>query len=67
MQGSKDAGRKWYLLLKAIFINELGMVVSTNDNTVLNWSYSNHRALLAISTDDFLMATSHRSLYALQN
>eukprot|EP00957_Ditylum_brightwellii_P207717 15354239-Ditylum_brightwellii.AAC.1 len=63
MQGLKDAGRKLYLLLKGMCINELGRIVSTYDNTILSWSYNNHKALLAISTDDFLMATSHRSLY----
>ena len=39
------------------------MVVSTYDNAILSWSHNNHKALLALSTDDFLMATSHRSLY----
>eukprot|EP00957_Ditylum_brightwellii_P040829 3090497-Ditylum_brightwellii.AAC.1 len=35
----------------------------TYDNAILNWSYNNHKALLAISTDDFLMVTTYRSLY----
>eukprot|EP00957_Ditylum_brightwellii_P100272 7641899-Ditylum_brightwellii.AAC.1 len=37
-EGSKDAGRKWYLLLKAICFNELDMVVSTYDTAFLSWS-----------------------------
>eukprot|EP00957_Ditylum_brightwellii_P099287 7562839-Ditylum_brightwellii.AAC.1 len=63
IQGFKDAGKKWYLLLKAICINELGMVMSTYDNAILSWTYKKCTALLATSTDDILMATSHRRLY----
>eukprot|EP00957_Ditylum_brightwellii_P028500 2151451-Ditylum_brightwellii.AAC.2 len=63
IQGSKDAGRKWYLLLKAICINKFGVLASTYNAAILSWNCNNHKSLLAISTDDLLMATTHRCLY----
>eukprot|EP00957_Ditylum_brightwellii_P030891 2340920-Ditylum_brightwellii.AAC.1 len=37
--------------------------MSTYNNAILSWTYKRHTALLTISTDNILMATSHRSLY----
>eukprot|EP00957_Ditylum_brightwellii_P082201 6250448-Ditylum_brightwellii.AAC.1 len=37
--------------------------MSTYDIAIPSWTYKKHTALLAISIDDILMDTSHRSLY----
>ena len=63
IQGTKDAGAEWYRLLSLIFTRELGMVPATGNKGLFYWQHDGHTALLALATDDILLAATHRSLY----
>ena len=63
IQGTKDAGAEWYRLLSLIFTRELGMVPATGNKGLFHWHHEGHTTLLALATDDILLAATHRSLY----
>ena len=63
IQGTKDAGAEWYRLLSLIFTRELGMVPATGNKGLFYWQHEGHTALLALATDDILLAATHKSLY----
>jgi hypothetical protein len=56
IQGTKDAGNRWYHLLKAKLL-ELGMTTSTLDHGIFIWSWQHHTCLSVLETDDLLMAS----------
>ena len=63
IQETKDAGAERYRLLSLIFTKELGMVPATGNKGLFIWHHNGHKALLALATDDIIIAVSHKSLY----
>eukprot|EP00957_Ditylum_brightwellii_P056377 4273620-Ditylum_brightwellii.AAC.1 len=62
-RGTKLAGRKWNILLSCILVNDLKMIQSSSDHSIFSWQYKGHCALIAVSTDDLLMAAADRTLF----
>jgi hypothetical protein len=56
IQGTKDAGQRWYKLISGRFL-ELGMIWNVYDHGVFLWDFNNERSYLVIETDDVLMAS----------
>eukprot|EP00957_Ditylum_brightwellii_P021648 1632567-Ditylum_brightwellii.AAC.1 len=63
IQGTKPAGHKWNILLSCTLVNDLKMIQSTSDHTIFSWQYKGHHTLIAVSTDDLLMAATDRTLF----
>jgi len=58
IQGTRDAGNKWYtLLLKKLL--SLGLTRCTIDHGVFLWTYNNIPSILVLETDDILMASAN--------
>jgi hypothetical protein len=55
IQGTKDAGLRWYRLLSG-HLHEFGMTRSPYDHGIFTWLSSNKPTYLAIETDDILVA-----------
>ena len=63
MQGGKDAGRSWYLLLKSI-LEDFGFKMCPAEPALFVF-YDGSAALIVVtSTDDFLCAYSHEDLFS---
>jgi hypothetical protein len=56
IQGTKDAGNRWYTLLHA-WLQDLGLQRTTTDHGVFTWTHENEQCLLVLETDDILMAS----------
>ena len=64
MQGGKDAGRSWYLLLKAI-LEDFGFNMCPAEPALFVF-YGGPAALIVVtSTDDFLCVYSHEDLFTM--
>ena len=63
IQGTKDVGAEWYRLLSVILTKELGMIPATGNKGLFYWNHNGHIAMLALATDNIVLASSHRSLY----
>ena len=63
IQGTKDAGAEWYKLLALILTKEVGMIPATGNKGLFYWNHKGHIAMLALATDDILLAATDRSLY----
>lgn len=60
MQGAKDAGTGFFLLLnKVLTSDDIGMTASTTNKGIYEWTFNGHKSLMAVTTDDFLFATAH--------
>jgi hypothetical protein len=59
LQGTRDAGRRWYSLLSGHF-RELHMTRSHMDHGIFLWSWNNETCYIALETDDVLMASTTR-------
>jgi hypothetical protein len=64
IQGTKDAGRRWYQLLSGRFI-ELKMVRSSSDHGIFVWIIHNETLYLALATDDILVCSTTRQPFLL--
>ena len=60
IQGTKPAGRMWYDLFSSV-LRSLGMQRSDSDHGVFSWIYNKLKSLIALATDDILVATQHKS------
>ena len=61
LQGGKDAGREWsVLLIKILTSPNIGMKVTTTNKSVFSWNFEGYKSLLAVATDDMLFATEHK-------
>jgi hypothetical protein len=60
IQGTCDAGRRWYSLISGHF-RELGMLRSSTDHGIFIWKWNDETCFLALETDDILMASPTRS------
>jgi len=56
IQGRKDAGNRFYTLLKAKLM-DIGMHVATLDHGVFIWKWKTYYSLSVLETDDLLMAS----------
>jgi hypothetical protein len=56
IQGTKDAGNRWYALLCKTLLN-LGLKRTSIDHGVFTWTYNNEPSILVLETDDILMAS----------
>eukprot|EP00957_Ditylum_brightwellii_P091340 6954428-Ditylum_brightwellii.AAC.1 len=63
IQGTKPTGHKWSILLSCILVNDLKIIQSTSDNSIFSWQNKGHQVLIAVSTDDLLMAATDRTLF----
>ena len=63
LQGTKDAGRLWYELIYTILVDGLGMIPCSTNKGLFTWNKNNHRALLALATDDIIFASTDESLW----
>jgi hypothetical protein len=59
IQGTKDAGRRWYSLLSGRF-GELKMIRSSSDHGVFVWPTSSETAYLGLATDDIMVCSESR-------
>ena len=60
LQGAKDAGTSFFLLLhKFLMSDDIGMKASTTNKGIYKWMYNGHKNLMAVTTDDFLFAMQH--------
>ena len=62
-QGTTNAGAKWYKLLALIFTKVLGLIVSPVNKGLFYWAKHNHKAYIALATDDIIMASTSISLF----
>ncbi len=61
IQGTRDAGRRWYILLSGCLL-ELKMVRSSTDHGVFIWSFNGlEQCYLALATDDILFISKTRA------
>jgi len=58
IQGCKDAGNRWYILLKT-HLQDIGMQVSPLDHGVFIWKWKHYHSLSVLETDDLLMASDN--------
>jgi hypothetical protein len=58
IQGCKDAGNRWYILLKT-HLQDIGMQVSPLDHGVFIWKWKRYHSLSVLETDDLLMASDN--------
>jgi hypothetical protein len=56
IQGTKDAGLRWYRLLTGVF-RELGIKRSTIDHGIFVWLWQTETCYIALETDDILVAS----------
>jgi len=56
IQGTKDAGNRWYLLLCRKLL-DLGFKCTFTDYGIFTWDYNNELSIIIIETDDILMAS----------
>ncbi len=57
LQGTRDAGRRWYHLLTGQFL-ELGMVCSIADHGNFSWNWNHETSFTALETDDLLITST---------
>lgn len=57
IQGTKDAGNKWYHLLVKIF-QKLGLKVNATCQGVWHWNYDGTTSITCLATDDMLFGTT---------
>ena len=50
----------WYDLFYSV-LKSLGMQRSDSDHGVFSWIYNKYKSLIALATDDILIATQHSS------
>ncbi len=60
IQGTCDAGRRWYHLLFGHF-RDLGMLRSSIDHGIFLWQWNDETCYLALETDDILFGSSTRA------
>ena len=58
IQGTKDAGNKWYGLLVKIF-TKLGIKVNSTCRGVWHWDYDGIKSIICLTTDDILFGTTN--------
>ena len=58
LQGTKDAGHHWYMLLVKIF-KKLGMKPNLVCRGVWHWEFEDVKCILTLATDDMILATTH--------
>ena len=62
MQGMKSANRDFHKLLKAV-LAEMHIYPTSVDNGLFAFYHKDSIVLIAISTDDLLIITKHKSIY----
>ncbi len=60
IQGTCDAGHRWYHLLYGHF-RDLGMLCSSIDHGIFLWQWNDETCYLALETDDILFGSSTRA------
>ena len=63
MQGGKDAGRSWYLLLKSILL-DFGFKMCPAEPALFVFYDGPATLIIVTSTDDFLCVYSHEDLFS---
>ena len=64
LQGTKDAGNHWYMLLVKIF-RDLGMKPNSVCRGIWHWHHKEGEAILCLATDDMLLGSTNVKLYEL--
>ena len=59
IQGTKDAGNKWFKLLVKIFC-KLGIKPNSTCRGIWHWDYDNIKSIIILATDDILFGTTDK-------
>lgn len=62
IQGTKDAGLRWYRLLSS-HLRELGTTTSLDNHGIFTWLYYNKPIYFALKTDDILVACDDNTAF----
>lgn len=65
IQGTKDAGRDWFLLIDKFLRCKIKMIPCTESKCVYVWNHLSNMSYVALATDDILLFTENVSSYRL--